>query len=45
MGTNCVSLVVDMFFLCYEKGFVLSLSDNNPSGFIEAFNSTSSTKY
>ena len=29
MGTNCASLVVDMFLICYERDFMLSLSDNN----------------
>ena len=39
MGTNCVPLVADLFF--YERDFMLSLSDNNPTNIIEAFNSTS----
>ena len=29
MGTNCASLVADLFLFCYEKDFMLSLSDNN----------------
>ena len=28
MGTNCASLVADLFLLCYERDFMLSLSDN-----------------
>ena len=28
MGTNCAPLVADLFLLCYERGFILSLSDN-----------------
>ena len=41
MGTNCAPLVVDLFLFCYERDFMLSLSDNNQSDIIEAFNSTS----
>ena len=29
MGTNCVPLVADLFLFCYERDFMLSLSDNN----------------
>ena len=36
MGTNCALLVADLFLFCYERDFMLSLSD-----IIEAFNSTS----
>ena len=41
MGTNCAPLVADLFLFCYERDFMLSLSENNQSGVIEAFNSTS----
>ena len=41
MGTNCAPLVADLFLFCYERDFMLSLSDNNQTGVIEAFNSTS----
>ena len=41
MGTNCAPLVADLFLFCYERDFMLSLSDNNQAGIIEAFNSTS----
>ena len=41
MGTNCAPLVADLFLFCYERDFMLSLSDNNQTDFIEAFNSTS----
>ena len=40
MGTNCAPLVADLFFFCYESDFMLSLSDNNLTDTIEAFNST-----
>ena len=41
MGTNCAPLVADLFLFCYERDFMLSLSDNNQAYIIEAFNSTS----
>ena len=34
MGTNCAPLVADLFLFCYEKGFMLSLSENNQSDVI-----------
>ena len=39
MGTNCAPLVADLFLLCYERDCMLSLSDNNQTDIIEAFNS------
>ena len=41
MGTHCASLVADLFLFCYKRDFMLSLSDNNQTDIIEAFNSTS----
>ena len=41
MGTNCAPLFADLFLFCYERDFILSLSDNNQTDIIEAFNSTS----
>ena len=41
MGTNCAPLVADLFLFCYERDFMLSLSEGNQSDVIEAFNSTS----
>ena len=41
MGTNCAPLAADLFLFCYERDFMLSLSDNNQSDIIEAFNSAS----
>ena len=29
MGTNCAPLVADLFLFCYERYFMLSLSDKN----------------
>ena len=36
-GTNCAPLVADLFLFCYERDFMLSLSDNNQTAIIEAF--------
>ena len=41
MGTNCAPPVADLFLFCYERDFMLSLSEDNQSGVIEVFNSTS----
>ena len=41
MGTDCAPLVADLFLFCYERDFMLSLSDNNQTDIIEASNSTS----
>ena len=41
LGTNCAPLVADLFLFCYERDFMLSLSEDNQSDVIEAFNSTS----
>ena len=41
MGTHCAPLVEDLLLLCYKRDFMLSLSDNNQSDIIKAFNATS----
>ena len=41
MGTNCAPLAADLFLFCYERDFMLSLSEDYQSDVIEAFNSTS----
>ena len=41
MGTNCAPLIADLFLFRYKRDFMLSLSDNNQTDIIEAFNSTS----
>ena len=38
MCTNCGPLVADLFSFYYERHFMLSLSEDNESGVIEAFN-------
>ena len=40
MGTNCVPLVADLFLLCYERDFMISLSVDKQA-VIDAFNTTS----
>ena len=39
-GTNCAPLVADLFLFCYERDFMLCLSDKNQTVIIEGFNST-----
>ena len=41
MDTNCAPLVADLFLFCYERDFMLSLSEDNQSDVIEVFKSTS----
>ena len=41
MGTNCAPLVADLFLLCYERGFMMSLSGDKQADIIEALNTTS----
>ena len=41
MGTNCAALVADLFLFCYERDFMMSLSDDNQADVIDAFNATS----
>ena len=36
MGTYCAPLVADLFLFCYERDFMLSMSDNNQTDIIEA---------
>ena len=39
MGTNCASLVADLFLSCYERDFMKSLAHENQADIIVAFNS------
>ena len=41
MGTNCAPLVVNLFLFCYERDFMMSLSDDKQADVIDAFNTTS----
>ena len=38
---NSVPLFADLFLFCYDRDFMLSLSDNNQADVVEAFKSTS----
>ena len=41
MGTICAPLVADLFLFCYERDFMIFLSDDKQAGVIDAFNTTS----
>ena len=41
MDTNCAQLVADLFSFCYERDFMMSLSNVKQAEIIEAFISTS----
>ena len=41
MGTNCAPLDADLFLFCYERDFVMSLSDDKQADVVDAFNTTS----
>ena len=41
MGTNCAPLVADLFPFCYERDFMMSLSDDKQADVIDALNTTS----
>ena len=37
MGTNCAPLVADLFLFCYERDFMMSLSDDKQTDTINVF--------
>ena len=41
MGTNCAPLVADLFLFCYERDFMMSLSDDKEADVVDGFNTTS----
>ena len=41
MGTNCATLLADLFLICFERDFMMSLSDDQQADDIDAFNTTS----
>ena len=41
MGTICAPLVADLFLFCYERDYMLSLSDKIQADVVEALHSTS----
>ena len=36
MGTNCAPLVAELFLFCYERDFMMSLSDDKQVDVIDA---------
>ena len=42
MCTNCAPLVANIFLLCYERDFMMSLSDDKQADIIDAFNTSCS---
>ena len=40
MGTNCASLVADLFLFCYERNLLMCFSDDKQADVIDAFNTT-----
>ena len=40
-GTYCAPLVADIFLFCYERDFIMSLSDDNQADIIIVINTTS----
>ena len=41
MGSNCAPLVAGLFLFCYEKDFMMSLSDDKQADIIDALKTTS----
>ena len=41
MGTNYATLVADLFLFCYERYFMMSLSNDKQVNVFDAFNTTS----
>ena len=41
MDTNCLPLVADLILFCYERDFMMHLSDDKKADIINAFNTTS----
>ena len=41
MGTNYAALVTDLFLFCYERDFMMSLSDDKQADIVYVLNTTS----
>ena len=41
MGTNCASLVADLFLFCFERDFMMFLSGDKQADIIDALNTKS----
>ena len=44
MSTNCAPLIADLFWFCYERDFMLSLSDDKQADIVDVL-SFMQTKY
>ena len=44
IGTNCAPLVADLSSFCYERVFMMSLSDDKQADIIDAFNTKDKPK-
>ena len=40
-NNNCAPMVADIFLFCYERDFMISLSNDKQADIIDAFNTTS----
>ena len=40
MGSYCAPLLADLFLFCFERDFMMSLSDDKQAYSISAFNTT-----
>ena len=40
MGINCAPLVADLSLFCYERDFIMALSDDKQADIIEVLNTT-----
>ena len=45
MGTNCASLIANLFLFCYERDFMMSLSDDKQADIIDVFDTTAKYLY
>ena len=45
MGANCAPLVAKLNWFCYERDFIMSLSDDKQADIINAFNTISRYLY
>ena len=45
MGTSCALFVADLFLICYERDFMMSLSDNNQADHVIELFFSSTSRY
>ena len=41
IGTNCAHLVADLLFFCYERVFMMSLTEDKQDDIVDAFKTAS----